>query len=169
MTADRPQLKKLAAVLAHSDVVIVAAVDRLSRDTTDLLDIARDMQRTGAGIRSLAEPYPRYHVRLRRDRSRDSWRCRQAGISPHQRSHGARPCRREGEGRDIRAQAEAHPAPAARSHPAAQCGGGNAALHRAQLQCQRADDFEVGVTAMRVFSHRILSATPVMKPYESAV
>ena len=56
-TADRPQLKKQIAVLAHDDVVIIPAVDRLSRDTTDLLIIARDMQRTGAGIRSLAEPF----------------------------------------------------------------------------------------------------------------
>jgi DNA invertase Pin-like site-specific DNA recombinase len=30
--------------------------DRLSRDRTDLLVIARDMQREGAGLRSLAEP-----------------------------------------------------------------------------------------------------------------
>jgi len=37
-------------------VVIVAAVDRLSRDTTDLLTLARDIQRAGAGLRSLAEP-----------------------------------------------------------------------------------------------------------------
>jgi DNA invertase Pin-like site-specific DNA recombinase len=29
----------------------------LSRDTTDLLVIAREMQRAGAGIRSLAEPF----------------------------------------------------------------------------------------------------------------
>jgi DNA invertase Pin-like site-specific DNA recombinase len=34
----------------------IPAVDRLSRDTTDLLVIARDMQRAGAGLRSLAEP-----------------------------------------------------------------------------------------------------------------
>jgi DNA invertase Pin-like site-specific DNA recombinase len=39
------------------DVVTTPAVDRLSRDTTDLLIIARDMQRAGAGIRSLAEPF----------------------------------------------------------------------------------------------------------------
>ena len=38
-------------------MVITPAVDRLSRDTTDLLIIARDMQRAGAGIRSLAEPF----------------------------------------------------------------------------------------------------------------
>ena len=56
-TADRPQLGKLMKKLAPGDVVITAAVDRLSRDTTDLLVIAREMQRAGAGIRSLSEPY----------------------------------------------------------------------------------------------------------------
>src|SRR6266478_5219113 len=55
-TADRPQLKKLMAALTHGDVVIIPAVDRLSRDTTDLLVIARDMQRAGVGLRSIAEP-----------------------------------------------------------------------------------------------------------------
>jgi DNA invertase Pin-like site-specific DNA recombinase len=49
-TADRPQLRKLMAAL-----VIIPTVG-LSRDTTDLLVIARDMQRAGAGLRSLAEP-----------------------------------------------------------------------------------------------------------------
>jgi predicted site-specific integrase-resolvase len=56
-TADRPQLKKLMKKLGPGDVVITPAVDRLSRDTTDLLVIAREMQRAGAGIRSLAEPF----------------------------------------------------------------------------------------------------------------
>ena len=42
-TADRPQLAKLMKKLAPGDVVITPAVDRLSRDTTDLLNIARDM------------------------------------------------------------------------------------------------------------------------------
>src|SRR6266436_5721686 len=55
-TAERPQLKKLMAKLTDGDVVVIPAVDRLSRDTTDLLVIARDMQRAGAGLRSLAEP-----------------------------------------------------------------------------------------------------------------
>ena len=54
-TADRPQLRKLMADLSHGDVVIIPAVDRLSRDTTDLLVIARQMQQAEAGIRSLAE------------------------------------------------------------------------------------------------------------------
>src|SRR3954463_7083171 len=56
-TADRPQLKKLMAALAHGDVVIIPAVDRISRDTTDLLVIARRMKEAGAGLRSLAEPF----------------------------------------------------------------------------------------------------------------
>ncbi len=34
----------------------IGAIDRLSRDTTDLLVIARDLQKAGAGLRSLAEP-----------------------------------------------------------------------------------------------------------------
>src|SRR6476661_8035559 len=55
-TADRPQLAKLMKALAPGDVVITPAVDRLSRDATDLLVIARDMQRAGAGLRSIAEP-----------------------------------------------------------------------------------------------------------------
>jgi len=55
-TADRPQLKKLMGVVGHGDVVVIAAVDRLSRDTTDLLVIARDLHKAGAGLRSIAEP-----------------------------------------------------------------------------------------------------------------
>jgi DNA invertase Pin-like site-specific DNA recombinase len=43
--------------LAPGDVVITPAVDRLSRDTSDLLVIAHEMQRAGAGFRSPAEPY----------------------------------------------------------------------------------------------------------------
>jgi Resolvase, N terminal domain len=40
--------------VGHGDVVILPAVDRLSRDTTDLLVIARELQKVGAGLRSLA-------------------------------------------------------------------------------------------------------------------
>lgn len=55
-TAERPQLKKMMATLSHGDVVVIPTVDRLSRDTTYLLVIARDVQRAGAGLRSLCEP-----------------------------------------------------------------------------------------------------------------
>jgi DNA invertase Pin-like site-specific DNA recombinase len=56
-TADLPQLAKLMNRVIAGDVVITPAVDRVSRDTTDLLVIARQMERAGAGIRSLTEPY----------------------------------------------------------------------------------------------------------------
>jgi len=55
-TADRPQLAKLIKALAPGDVVITPAVDRLSRNATDLRVIARDIQSAGAGLRSIAEP-----------------------------------------------------------------------------------------------------------------
>ena len=54
--ADRTQLKKLLARVGDGDVVVIAAVGKMSRDTNDLLVIARDMLRAGAGLRSLAEP-----------------------------------------------------------------------------------------------------------------
>jgi DNA invertase Pin-like site-specific DNA recombinase len=54
--AERPQLKSLLRKVTHGDVVIIPAVDRLSRDTTDLLVIARELEKAGAGLRSLAEP-----------------------------------------------------------------------------------------------------------------
>ena len=54
--AERPQLQRLLRAVTQGDVVLVAAVDRLSRDTTDLLVIARDLEKAGAGLRSIAEP-----------------------------------------------------------------------------------------------------------------
>src|SRR5271165_2789389 len=107
-TADRPQLKKLMAALTHGDVVIIPAVDRLSRDTTDLLVIARDMQRAGAGLRSIAEPFL--------DTTSDFAEIVFAilGVAAkleHRRIKDRTARGREGEGRKIRAQAEAHPAP----------------------------------------------------------
>jgi hypothetical protein len=113
-TADRPQLRKLITMLAPGDVVITPAVDRLSRDTTDLLVVARDMQRKGAGIQSLAEPFL--------DTTSDFAEIvfailgvGEARTSPHSRPHGARTCRRQIQGRGIRPEAEAHRTSAARS------------------------------------------------------
>jgi DNA invertase Pin-like site-specific DNA recombinase len=44
------------ATIGYGDVLIIPAVDCLSRDTTDLLIIARDLQKAGAGLRSITEP-----------------------------------------------------------------------------------------------------------------
>jgi DNA invertase Pin-like site-specific DNA recombinase len=75
-TADRPQLKKLMDKLAAGDVVVIPAVDRLSRDTTDLLVIARKVQRAGAGLRSIAEPV--VHRRILPSLCSPCWSSRQA-------------------------------------------------------------------------------------------
>jgi DNA invertase Pin-like site-specific DNA recombinase len=51
------RLHKLVAVLADGDVVFIPAVDSLSRDTTDQLVTAREMQGNGADNRSRAEAF----------------------------------------------------------------------------------------------------------------
>jgi DNA invertase Pin-like site-specific DNA recombinase len=53
--AERPQLKRLLRKVTQGDVVVISAVDRLSRDTTDLLAIARELDEAGAGLRSLTD------------------------------------------------------------------------------------------------------------------
>ena len=60
-TADRPQLSKLMKRLAPGDVVITPAVDRLSRDTTDLLVIVANRRQTSGRINM-----ERVHIRLNR-------------------------------------------------------------------------------------------------------
>src|SRR4051794_4304642 len=55
--AERPKLRKLLAALQPGDEIVTPAVDRISRDTTDLLVMARQMKQAGAGLRSLAEPF----------------------------------------------------------------------------------------------------------------
>ena len=141
-TADRPQLKKLMAALAPGDVVIIPAVDRLSRDTTDLMVIARDMQRAGAGLRSLAEPVLDTTGDFAELVLAMLGRGREAGTPPHRRANSAGPRRRQGEGREVRTQAETHAAPAARG--AGTCRGGrDATQRRPQLQRRSGDDFEV--------------------------
>jgi Resolvase, N terminal domain len=114
-TADRPQLRALMKKLAPDDVVITPAVDRLSRDTTDLLVIARDMQRAGAGIRSLTEPVLDTTVRFWRYHFRDplalprSWSA--AGFWSALRAAGLTPKPTA----SIRPQTDPYPAPAERS------------------------------------------------------
>lgn len=49
-TADRPQLKRMLKVLKPGDLVIIVAVDRLSRDTTDLLVLPGRCSRRGRAL-----------------------------------------------------------------------------------------------------------------------
>jgi DNA invertase Pin-like site-specific DNA recombinase len=132
-TADRPQLKKLMAALAHGDVVIIPAVDRLSRDTTDLLVLAREMQRAGAGIRSLAEPFL--------DTTSDFAEIVFAILGVAAKLEHRRIKERTARGRaDAKAKGvkfgrkpKLTPAPAARGDQAARRGLGNSPLDRPQL------------------------------------
>ncbi len=51
----RPQLDKLLDHLRAGDVVMVTKYDRLARSLKDLLEIVEDVNKRGAGFRSLAE------------------------------------------------------------------------------------------------------------------
>ena len=54
--ADRPQLRRAIRILEAGDVLTVTSIDRLARDTRDLLNILYDVKTAGAGFRSIAEP-----------------------------------------------------------------------------------------------------------------
>lgn len=54
---NRLQLQDMIANLRDTDVVVVTRLDRLARSTRDLLDIAEQLNKVGAGLRSLAEPW----------------------------------------------------------------------------------------------------------------
>lgn len=50
---ERPQLKAMLQELKENDVVVVKSLDRLSRSTMDLLEIAREIQDKGATLKVL--------------------------------------------------------------------------------------------------------------------
>ena len=52
-TKERPHLQAMLADLQEGDVVVVKSLDRLSRSTKDLLEIAEQIQASGAGLRIL--------------------------------------------------------------------------------------------------------------------
>ena len=145
-TAERPQLKKLIAALLPGDVVIVAAVDRLSRDTTDLLTLARDIQQAGAGLRSLAEPVL--------DTTGDFAELVLAMLGVAAKLERRRILERTARGRadakangvKLWAEALPHPTPAARGVEADRRGR-DTAQHRPQLRREPGDDFPAGAGA----------------------
>lgn len=55
--AERPELERMLDHLRAGDTVTVTRLDRLARNTRDLLDIATQLDAKGAGLRSLAEPW----------------------------------------------------------------------------------------------------------------
>jgi len=54
---DRPELARMLDHLRAGDVVTVTRLDRLARNTRDLLEIAASLEVAKAGLRSLAEPW----------------------------------------------------------------------------------------------------------------
>ena len=55
--SDRPQLLKLLKTLGKDDVVIVTRLDRIARNTRDLLNILDTISKTGATFKSLADAW----------------------------------------------------------------------------------------------------------------
>jgi DNA invertase Pin-like site-specific DNA recombinase len=55
--AQRPELKRLVDYIRAGDVIVVTRLDRLARNTRDLLDLAERLNDKRAGLRSLAEPW----------------------------------------------------------------------------------------------------------------
>jgi DNA invertase Pin-like site-specific DNA recombinase len=56
-TRDRLQLTRLLDQIREQDVLVVTRLDRLARSTHDLLEIAELLRDTGAGLRSIGEPW----------------------------------------------------------------------------------------------------------------
>jgi DNA invertase Pin-like site-specific DNA recombinase len=56
-TRDRLQLTRLLDHIREQDVLVVTRLDRLARSTHDLLEIAELLRDTGAGLRSIGEPW----------------------------------------------------------------------------------------------------------------
>ncbi len=54
---NRPELARLLDQVRDDDVLVVTRLDRLTRSTRDLLDVAERLRDAGAGLRSLAEPW----------------------------------------------------------------------------------------------------------------
>jgi DNA invertase Pin-like site-specific DNA recombinase len=55
--ADRPQLQRLLKVLGKDDIVIVTRLDRIARNTRDLLNILDSISKSGATFKSLADSW----------------------------------------------------------------------------------------------------------------
>lgn len=53
----RPELSKALDHLRDGDVLVATRLDRLARSTRDLLEIAEVLNRSGVGLRTLAEPW----------------------------------------------------------------------------------------------------------------
>lgn len=56
-TVHRPELKVLREFARAGDVIVVTKLDRLSRNTVDMLTIIQELGDRGIGFKSIAEPW----------------------------------------------------------------------------------------------------------------
>ena len=56
-TDNRPELARVLAQLKSGDVLTVCRLDRLARSTRDLLNILDQVSKSGAGFKSLSDPW----------------------------------------------------------------------------------------------------------------
>lgn len=54
---DRPELKRMIEFVREGDEVYVTKLDRLSRNTLDMLTLIQDIGTKGCGFKSMAEPW----------------------------------------------------------------------------------------------------------------
>lgn len=54
---NRPQLREMIDGLMEGDIVLILAIDRISRSTKDLLEIVSEIQEKGASLKSLTETW----------------------------------------------------------------------------------------------------------------
>ena len=54
---DRPELLRMMDMLREGDIVIICELTRLSRSVKDLFDLVEQVEKAGANIKSLKEPW----------------------------------------------------------------------------------------------------------------
>ena len=144
---DRAQLRRLLDQLEADDVVMVTRLDRLARSTRDLLNTLAAITSRKAGFRSLGDTWAdttTSHGRLMLTVL--------GGLAEFERDLIPHPNRgRPSAGCGARGAngppAEAHPSSAERGDQEPRPRRGIAYRDRAQLQCERGDDFTaLGVT-----------------------
>jgi hypothetical protein len=110
-SAERPQLKRLMKRLGAGDVVKAPATDRFARDPIDLLVLGRDIRAKGGAVCVDCRADRGHRERVLRAGGGLLWDHSQVRVAAHPRAHGGRPGRGQGARSEVRAQAEADPAP----------------------------------------------------------
>ena len=147
---DRAQLRRVIEALEPADVLMVTRLDRLARSTRDLLNTLAAITAKKAGFKSLGDTWADTtisHGRLMltvlgglAEFERDLIRARTGEGRERAKARGVKMGRPH----------KAHRAPAERGDQAPRPGRGIAYRDRAQLQCERGDDFTISRALIHV-------------------